>query len=610
MRRLIDRFEAAAVVTLVSAAAGLGCSSASGSSGNNVTCGPGTSLDASVCYAPTAAPPVEEDGGIEAASPESGGGDAAPSPVIFAGATSLAPASTTAVLVTWGAASDSGADGGVFTYRVYLATSPGGENFAVPTAVSAPGATSLVIDNGLTPNTKYYVVVRAVDASGREDTNVTEQSTTTQADTTPPVFEGVSSVTSAPEASLTIAWQAATDDLTPAPGIVYDVFLSTTAGGENLNVPDAVSPPGATSLTVTGLAQANTTYYVVVRAVDAAGNVDTSPESVIEKSGKSGSDDIAPVFGGCTSAAKVDAQSIAVTWNSATDNSTPAAEIVYDVFAATTQGGQDFSHPTQTFKAVAGVAPTGGLVDGLKSGTTYYLVCRARDLSDNSDQNTYARVATTAIDSMPPTFAGVSGNRNVTPTTVDLYWNTPATDDQTPSSEIVYLVYQSTTSGGEPMGDAGAPVATSMPGATFVTVTGLTPANTYYWIVRAEDRAGNIEADTHETSATTLVSFSQNVVGVLGQHCAVTGCHIPGSPPNGLVMTPSQAYQNLVGVSVVESTGLRVDPGDAADSYIYLKVTDTAPVGTQMPPPSTGDSLSSAEIDIIRDWINQGALQN
>jgi hypothetical protein len=602
MRRLSNCFNGIALVAVV--ASGAAAAFGSSASGNNVTCGPGTSLDGSVCYGGGAAP---IDGSID------GGGGEASSPVTFGGATSLAPASTTALLVTWGSAADAASlDGSaLFTYRVYLATSPGGENFSAPTVESTPGASSVVIDTGLTAGTKYYVVVRAVDATGHEDTNTSEQSATTQVDSTPPAFEGVTAVASAPEASLTISWQAATDDLTPAPGIVYEVFLATTAGAENLNLPDAVSQPGATSLTVTGLSQASTMYYVVVRAVDAAGNVDTSLESIVEKSGMSGSDTVPPVFSGCTSAASVDAQSITVTWQSATDNSTPAAQIVYDVFAAATEGAQDFAHPSKTFTSTDGTALTGGLVDGLKSGTTYYVVCRARDLSANEDQNTFARIATTAVDSVPPTFAGVSGARNVGPTSVDLYWNTPATDDQTPAGAIIYVAYQASTSNGEVFGDAGAPVATSMPGATFMTITGLNPATTYYWVVRAEDRAGNIEADVTQTSATTLVSFSQNVVVVLGQHCAVVGCHIPGSPPNGLVMTPSQAYSNLVGVPVVEYPSLlRVKPSDAADSYVYLKVTNTAPSGTQMPPPSTGDSLSNTEINILKDWINEGALQN
>jgi hypothetical protein len=596
-------------VALVAAAAGTACSS-SNTSGDDVKCGPGTSLDASVCYVESVAPLL--DAGADVGDTGTVGDAGPPSAVLFAGATALAPASTKALLVTWVGANEAAADSGVFTYRIYVSTTPGGENFAVPTAESAPGATSFVIDTGLAANTKYYVVVRAVDASGHQDDNTAEQSATTQVDTMAPSFEGVTSVTPAPEASLAIAWQPATDDLTPQAGIVYDVFLSSTSGGENLNLPDAVSAPGATSLTVHGLALAGATYYVVVRAVDAAGNVDTSLEDVIEKSGMSGTDDISPVFGGCTSAVGIDAQSIAVSWASATDNSTPAAQIAYDVYAATTQGGQDFTHPTQTFMASAGATPlTGGLVGGLDSDTAYYLVCRARDLSGNEDQNIFARVATTAIDSSPPKFAGVSGNQSVTATTVELFWNMPATDNETPTSEIVYVAYQATASGAEIYGDGGAPVATSTPGAMSMTITGLTPDTTYYWVVRAEDRAGNIEADLIETTATTPVSFSQNVAPIFGQHCAISGCHVPGNPPVGLVLVPAQAYSFIVSVYSKEYTpDFRVAPGDSADSYLYLKVTGTASVGTQMPPPSTLDSLSSTELGFIQTWIDQGAANN
>jgi hypothetical protein len=595
----------------LAAAVAAACGS-SNSSGNDVQCGPGTELDGSVCYVATDV----GDGSVGPGS-DSGAGDAQGS-FTFGGAVAAAPASASALFVTWNAARgpEMMDGGGVFSYRVYVATSPGGENFAAPTVEAGPGSTSIVVDNGLTANAKYYVVVRAVDAAGHEDTNTVEQSATLQADVRPPVFPGVTSVTSAPEASLTISWKAATDDLTPQAAIVYDVYLATTPGAENLNVPDAVSLPGATSITVNGLL-ASTTYYVVVRAVDAAGNVDVSIESVVEKSGMSGTDNQAPVFGGCTSATAVDAQSISVTWQPGTDNSTPPLQIAYDVFASTTEGGQDFSTPTKTFTATGSDVLTGGLVDGLKSGSTYYVVCRARDLTGNEDKNTFARVATTAVDSMPPTFGGATGVRSIQPTQVQLYWDTPASDDQTPVGQIVYVAYQATTMGGEIVGDAGTPVQTSLPGATSMTITGLQPATQYYWIVRAQDRAGNTETNKAEVSAKTQVSFSQNVVVILGTHCAVAGCHYPGSPPYGLIMTPNQAYANLVGVSSGEEPAyLRVDPGNHSDSLIYLKVsayqTGIAPPGgfLNMPPPVTMDQLSAAEIQVIADWIDQGALQN
>jgi hypothetical protein len=597
------------------AAVSAGCGGAS--SGDNVTCGPGTKLDGSVCYvAPLHAADATAGGVSDAQSSGQSG-------VVFGGVTAAAPASTTALFLAWAPAVAAGmadASSSAFTYNVYAATAKGGENFGVPTITSAPGALTAVIDNSLIANATYYAVVRAVDAAGNEDSNDVEMSATLQADTIPPVFGGATSVTTAAEASLTIGWQPAHDNLTPTAGIIYDIYLSTTSGGENLNLPDAVSAPGATSITVTGLPSASTTYYVIVRAVDAAGNVDESPEDTIELSGMSGSDTIPPVFAGCASAVGVDAQSIAVTWTPATDNSTPPSLIAYDVFASTTEGVWDFTQPpTATFTSTSGSVLTGGTVEGLASGTTYYLVCRARDLSNNEDQNTFSRVATTLVDTIPPVFAGVSGVSDITATSVTLNWNMPATDSQTPSSEIIYLVYQSITSGQEVYGDAGDvidadiagdPVAVSAPGASSVVVSGLLSGTTYYWVVRAENRARLIDDNTVQTSATTLESFSANVIPILQNNCAIVGCHVPGTAPNGLIMTQTEAYSHLVGVTCVEDMAyVRVYPGNASISYMYLKITETTPPsGVRMP--ADGDYLDQTDIDTIENWINQGALNN
>jgi hypothetical protein len=71
----------------------------------------------------------------------------------------------------------------------------------------------------------------------------------------------------------TLSWQAAHDDVTPAAGIVYDVYFSTTPGGQNLSKPTWTTAPGATSFRTPGLPSHGDAYFVV-RARDAAGNED------------------------------------------------------------------------------------------------------------------------------------------------------------------------------------------------------------------------------------------------------------------------------------------------------------------------------------------------
>jgi hypothetical protein len=266
---------------------------------------------------------------------------------------------------------------------------------------------------------------------------------------------------------------------------------------------------------------------------------------------------------------------------------------------------------------------TTGLVTGLSQGTTYYFVCRARDTSGNEDTNKSERIATTLTDTTPPVFAGLASITNSTAMSVDLQW-LPATDNQTPQASIVYLVYEASAAGAEDF--AAAPVMSTAAGATSATITNLASSSTFYFVVRARDEAGNIDKNIAELSATTGVSFlmgSESVVSVFAQHCAVAGCHVPGNPPEGQVLTSDAAYSNLVNVSTGECPEppatrpaycpqpyFRIVPSDTADSYLYLKVVGTAPFGTQMPPPSTGDSLSATEIAIITNWITEGALNN
>jgi hypothetical protein len=105
--------------------------------------------------------------------------------------------------------------------------------------------------------------------------------TTPAGDATPPTFTGLQSAfacTPGPQrpgqtTPFTLSWQPAADDLTPAAAIVYDVFESSTPGGENYATPTWTTPPGITSFKTPGL-PSHGTFYFVVRARDQAGNED------------------------------------------------------------------------------------------------------------------------------------------------------------------------------------------------------------------------------------------------------------------------------------------------------------------------------------------------
>lgn len=102
----------------------------------------------------------------------------------------------------------------------------------------------------------------------------------------------------------------------------------------------------------------------------------------------------------------------------------------------------------------------------------------------------------------------------------------------------------------------------------------------------------------------TLASIQTNIFST---SCALSNCHVGQSPTGDLNLSAGAARDNLVNVpSGGVPSLLRVEPGNPDESYLVLKLEgDPRIVGSRMPfnmPP-----LSSEEIGIIREWIQNGA---
>lgn len=114
--------------------------------------------------------------------------------------------------------------------------------------------------------------VRATDATGNKSAPVSHAWTV---DLTPPNFLGLASATASGSTAVSLSWSPATDPLTPANEITYEICIAT---GSTFCLASflatAPSVVGATSSTITGLAAG--THYVLVRAKDKFGNRDTN----------------------------------------------------------------------------------------------------------------------------------------------------------------------------------------------------------------------------------------------------------------------------------------------------------------------------------------------
>lgn len=99
------------------------------------------------------------------------------------------------------------------------------------------------------------------------------------------------------------------------------------------------------------------------------------------------------------------------------------------------------------------------------------------------------------------------------------------------------------------------------------------------------------------------VSFKDSVLPVFTKHCWV--CH----PPSGsLDLSVANAYNNLVNVtSVGFAPEKRVVPGNPMSSVLWQKVVHSGQFGLNMPPNAP---IPSEELQTIRDWIEQGAMDN
>jgi parallel beta-helix repeat protein len=128
------------------------------------------------------------------------------------------------------------------------------------------------------------------------------------------------------------------------------------------------------------------------------------------------------------------------------------------------------------------------------NGTAY------ADIFDSTQTISIKMIA--AGDTTAPGFSGLSAATKISDDSIELSW-ADATDDRSDHTEINYLIFAAAASGAE---DLGNPAFVSGPGRTSIVISGLAPGETYYFVARAVDRAGNIDSNTAEVVVSTYAA--------------------------------------------------------------------------------------------------------
>lgn len=198
------------------------------------------------------------------------------------GIITTASVTSTSLTLNWTAATDNRSAVGALQYLVYqsatntISTVADTEAHGTPLGSFAAGLTTKPV-TGLSPSTTYYYNVIVKDELGNKSVYASKTQVTT-GDTTAPTATNYTITSSAVMPStLTLTWTRATDDLTPAANLQYEVRRSAS---NNITTAPLIESNGtivcayaanANTCNVTGLV-AGTTYYFNVIVKDAAVN--------------------------------------------------------------------------------------------------------------------------------------------------------------------------------------------------------------------------------------------------------------------------------------------------------------------------------------------------
>jgi chitodextrinase len=403
----------------------------------------------------------------------------------------LAAATETSVTVTWRASSD---DRGVIGYGVFSDTA----------FVGSTAATSYTV-GGLLCGTSHVIAVDAYDAAGNRSGRASITTSTSPcpapapapppADTSPPSTPSGLAVTGATASSISLRWNASTDN-TGVAG--YGLYRDNTGAGSS----------SQTSTTFSGLA-CGRSYTLAVDAYDAAGN--RSGRGSLVSSTSPCPDTTPPSAPSGLTQTGATETTVGLGWTASTDNVGVAGYGVYlgGVRVATT------SSPGYTFGSLA-------------CGSTYTVGVDAYDAAGGRSAQRMLVVTTQACpsDGQSPTVPQNQTVGGFTQSSFTMSWSA-ASDNVGVAGYRAYL--------------NGAVVGTTT--STSYTYTGLSCSTTYTVGLTAFDAAGNASDVAYASGPASTTACAAS--GDTTPPSAPSGVSVSGATQSSLTLSWSQSADNV-----------------------------------------------------------------
>ncbi len=392
-------------------------------------------------------------------------------------------------MLSWTAPTNNG--GSALTgYNLYQGTSAGGENYGTAVNTSLITTTAYTV-TGLVNATKYYFTVKAVNSVG--SSTPSNEAWATPGATVPGAPSSV--VATGAKTSASVAWNAPTNpggsNITKYTVTASD-STSSTRGGQT-----CTWSTGPLTCTVTSLTNGDS-YTFNVTATNSLGTsaASTASNAVVPAI-------TAPLAPSGLVATPGTTTTVTLNWTAPSNGGSSITG--YNVYDATTSGGENYSSPVNGGTLITTTSYT---ATGLTNGTKYYFTVKAVNGIGSSPAS--SEVFGVPGGSAPGAPTGVNADGGFASAVVT--WTAPASQGGSAVTKYTVTASDSTSS------TRGGQTCTWSTGPLTCTVTSLTNGDSYTFNVTATNSVG-----------TSAASSASNAV--------VPALAVP-SAPTGLVATP------------------------------------------------------------------------